>query len=107
MLPAVRRFPNVRFIHVNYAAGGPMVARRAARYAWACAKLWAQQSYLIAPGAYADEQNDIYFTETGAPTSSSYQQSGDFVWREFEKGEVVVNTQLNRGEFHPHRRVNS
>ncbi len=92
IMPAARRFPKVRFVHVNYAAGGPAITRRAARYSWACAKLWNHDAYLIAPGAYAGERDDIYFNETGPPQSDGYRESGGVVWREFEKGVVAVNT---------------
>ena len=50
VMPAARKFPQVRFVHANYAAGSAAVAHRAARYSWACAKLWGHEAYLIAPG---------------------------------------------------------
>lgn len=90
--PAAAKFPRVRFVHANYAGGGAATAHRAARFAWACAKLWNHESYLMAPGVWANERDGIYFTETGAPTSSGYQESGAVAWRAFEKGVVAVNT---------------
>jgi hypothetical protein len=91
VVPAARKFPHVRFVHANYPGGGPAMARRAARYSWACAKLWGQESYLIAPGAYSNERDEIYFTETGAPKTERYHQAAGVAWREFEKGIVAVN----------------
>jgi hypothetical protein len=91
VVPAARKFPHVRFVHVNYAGGGAALARRAARYSWACAKLWGHDSYLIAPGAYADEREEIYFTATGAPKTERYREAGDIAWRVFDKGIVAVN----------------
>lgn len=88
--PAAKAFPNVRFVHANYSGGGSALAHRAARYSWACAKLWGHDSYLIAPGNYSCEQDDIYFAETGAP-AGAYQEAGDVVWRVFERGVAAVN----------------
>jgi hypothetical protein len=105
VMPAARKFPHVRFVHANYAGGGPALARRAARYSWACAKLWDHQAYLIAPGAYSNERDEIYFTETGAPKTDGYQEAGGVVQREFEKG--VVELKSGQGYFYPHSRVNS
>lgn len=97
--PAARKFPKVRFVHVNYAAGGATLARRAARYSWAAARLFGHEAYLIAPGAYADERDEIYFTETGRPRAAKYSEAGGVVWREYEKGVVALNSGPGPGKI--------
>lgn len=92
VIPAARKFPNVRFVHVNYAAGGATLARRAARYSWAAARLFHHDAYLIAPGAYADERDEIYFNDPGKPVSTRYSEASGAVWREFENGVVAINS---------------
>ena len=94
VLPSARKFPHVRFVHVNYSAGGAAVARRAARYSWACAKVYGHDSYLIAPGAYANERDDIYFNVTGKP-EEPYKEEAGVVWRRYDRGVAAVN--FNRG----------
>ncbi len=89
--PAARKYPQVRFVHANYAAGASAVAHRAARFSWACAKLWGHDSYLISPAAYENERDPIYFTPTGRPKPEPYREQGDVIWRAFEKGIVAVN----------------
>lgn len=93
LAPAAQRFPKVRFVHVNYAAGTAPVVSRAIRYSWAVAKLWGHEAYLIAPGTPALERDEIYFQHTGkALPKQEVQQDGPVLWRSFEEGIVAINT---------------
>lgn len=96
VMPAALQFPNLRFVHVNYAT--PDSAPAAARYSWAVAKLWNHDAYLMAPDNASREQDPIYFTPTGAPLESSWLLDGDIVYRRFELGIAAINTS-------PHQRT--
>ncbi len=93
IVPAARRFPNVRFIHLNYAAGSEEEVRRAIRYSNCCARLWSQGAYLVGPSP-AGEVDDIYFTDPGAPRDQDYQEdvARGLAWRRYERGVVAVNS---------------
>jgi putative glycosyl hydrolase-like family 15 (GHL15) protein len=90
--PAAAQFPKVRFVHLNYAAGDPDTVRRAARYSFACARLWNHQSYLVAP-APAAEVEEIYFAELGRPVDKGYRENSaaNVAWREYQHAVVAIN----------------
>lgn len=90
ILPAARRYPKVRFVHVNYAAGSAAVIRRAAWYSYACAKLFGHEAYLVAPAAFALEESDCYFRALGKPLEPTYRETGRQVTRRFEGGTVGI-----------------
>jgi hypothetical protein len=90
ILPASRRFPNVRFVHLNYAAGSPELVRQAAFYSFACAKLFNHDAYLMAPGAAPLEEATCYFLPLGRPLEPTYQEASGRVSRRFEGGTVEI-----------------
>ena len=92
VVPAGLAHPQVRFVHVNYAAGDTATTRRAARYSWACAKMWDHASYLIVPGNPSGEEEEAYFIDTGLPNSEINVDPSGLVWRRFESGVVVLNS---------------
>ncbi|MBI4889373.1 MAG: hypothetical protein HY821_02030 [Acidobacteria bacterium] len=97
VLPAAKRFPNVRFVHVNYAT--PESAGPAARYSWAVSRLWDHTGYLMVPQRAELEQDPIYFNETGAPAETAWEQEGSVVSRLFEHGIVAMNSSAQPGKI--------
>jgi hypothetical protein len=93
VVPASRRFPGVKFVHLGYAAGPEERTRRAIAYNYAAAKLWDHGAYLVAESPLA-EQDMAYFSDLGRPLTATYAQDpGQGVaWREFEGGVVALNT---------------
>jgi hypothetical protein len=93
VIPASRRFPRVRFVHLGYAANPIEQTSRAIRYNYAAAKLWGHDAYLVTADARA-ERDDIYFTHLGAPLtwSCAYDAGRNVAWREFEGGIVALNS---------------
>ncbi len=90
--PAMRKFPRVRMVHVNYAAGLTQDVARARRYSLACARLFGQEAYTMVPGAPAAEEDDHYSLELGRPLGQRMEDSSQTIaWREFERGIVAVN----------------
>ena len=97
--PAMRKFPRVRMVHVNYATGATRAVARARRYSLACARLFGQEAYTMVPGAPAAEEDDHYGMELGRPIGQRVEDpSQSIAWREFERGIVAVN-----GSPHPAR----
>ena len=99
--PVSRRYPRVRFVHLNYATGDPKIIRRAITYSSACAKLFNHDAYLVAPGSEAQERHEIYFTGLGRPVTASYRELTDqgVAWREYEKGIVAINSGNSTAEI--------
>lgn len=97
IMPVAARYPRVRFVHLNYAAGGPAPVRRAISYSYACAKLFNHDAYVVAPGLEAGERDEIYFSDLGKPVSPTYQDKPDegVAWREYERGIVAINSGVN------------
>jgi len=93
VMPASRRFPKVKFVHLNYAAGEPATVRRAIHFSFACARLWGHQSYLVVPKAPALEADEIYFKDIGEPADSSFREDRDagLAWRAYQKAVVALN----------------
>jgi len=93
VIPASRRFPRVRFVHLGYAAGSIEQTSRAIRYNYAAAKLWNHDAYLVTADPRA-EQDEVYFAELGRPLTASYvhEKSKNIAWREFEGGIVALNS---------------
>lgn len=93
--PASQRFPEVRFVHLGYAAGPGTDTHRAIVYNYAAAKLWDHSAYLIAPNPAA-EQDYVYFADLGPPLTATFAQDpvSGVAWREFEDGVVALNTGL-------------
>ena len=93
--PALRRFPGVRMIHANYAAGAAPDVARARRYSLACARLFGQEAYTIVPGLPSGEEDDHYAADLGKPLGPLREDPGQSVaWRPFERGVVAVNSSL-------------
>lgn len=93
VVPASRRFPSVKFVHLGYAAGPEERACRAIVYNHAAAKLWDHGAYLVAESPVA-EQDKAYFSDLGRPLTATYAQvpGQGVAWREFEGGVVALNT---------------
>ena len=91
VMPAQRKFTNVRMVHVNYAGGSPEEIRRAHRYSYACATILGHQAYLIVPSAPASEEDSIYFTDLGAAEYYWREEPGGVVWRRFQRGVAAIN----------------
>ncbi len=90
--PAMRKFPRVRMVHVNYAAGATRDVARARRYSLACARVFGQEAYTMVPGAPAAEEDDHYAMDLGRPIGQRMDDSSQSIaWREFERGIVAVN----------------
>lgn len=90
ILPPARRYPKVRFVHLNYAAGSAATIRQAALYSYACAKLFGHEGYLVAPAAFQWEESDCYFQRLGQPLEPAYREAGGRVTRRFEGGTVGI-----------------
>jgi hypothetical protein len=90
VLAAQRQFPDVRFVHVNYAAAP---AEGAAVYSYAAAKLFGHESYLIVPGDSASEEHDVYSADLGKPLTAGYEEdaAAGAVWRRYEFGAVAIH----------------
>ncbi len=89
--PALKTFPKVTMIHVNYAAGPPDEIARAVVYSFCCAKLFGHESYLIAPSDAESERNRTYFEALGAPAGDRVEEpGGTVIWRPYDQGTVVV-----------------
>ncbi len=86
---AQKKFPNVRFVHVNYAAAP---SPDAAVYSFAAAKLFGHESYLIVPGNAQAEENAVYSTVLGRPLTASFEEDlvAGAAWRRFENGVVAI-----------------
>lgn len=93
VIPAARKFPNVRFVHLGYAAGTGEEIRRAIRYNYAAAKLWNHESYLVTQNSKLEE-DDIYFKQPGRALSRRYESSEleGAAWREFETATIAINS---------------
>lgn len=91
--PAKRRYPGVKFAHLNYAAGDNAAVRRAIRFSFACARLWDDSSYLVSP-ASSDEGNEVYSRDLGEPLGPAYSEDRTLgiAWREYPGGIVAVNS---------------
>ena len=86
---AERKFPHVRFVHVNYAHG---TSPRAAMYSYAAAKLFGHESYLIVPSDSQAEQHAVYRSSLGRPLTASFEEdlAAGAAWRRFERGTVAI-----------------
>ncbi len=90
--PALRKFPRVRMVHVNYASGATRDVMRARRYSYACARLFGQEAYTIVPGSPAAEEDDLYASALGRPVGAYVEDPAQSIaWREFERSVVAVN----------------
>lgn len=90
--PAARKFPRVRMVHVNYAAGAADEVSRARRYALACARLFGQEAYTIVPGHPESEEDEMYSSVLGRPLGRLEEDARQSIaWRPFEHGVVAVN----------------
>ncbi|MBI4876680.1 MAG: hypothetical protein HY822_18750 [Acidobacteria bacterium] len=94
VVAAARRYPSVRFVHLNYAAGDEGMVRRAVRYSYACARLWGHESYLTAPAGFTHEEDDVYFSDLGDPLGATYEENrtAGVAWRLYQRGLVAINT---------------
>ena len=94
VLPAVQRYPHIRFVHLNYAAGQRAVIQRAISYSYACAKLFQHDAYLVTPGLDSAERDEIYFSDLGNAVSPTYYERTEqcVAWREYQKGIVAINS---------------
>lgn len=90
--PASLHFPQVRFVHLGYAAGTTEQVQRAILYNFAAAKLWNHDAYLTSPQV-SPQMHDIYFRRLGQPLHASPQHddAAQLAWREFEGGVVALN----------------
>ena len=91
-LPALRKFPKVQMVHVNYAAGSAAEIRRAHRYAYVTARILGHDAYLIVPSSARAEEDPIYFTELGQPEDHWREEPGGVIWRKFQHGIAAVNS---------------
>ena len=90
--PALRKFPRVRMVHANYAAGSTRDVARARRYSLACARLFGQDAYTIVPGAPAEEEDESYAASLGRPLGQFMEDPAQSIaWRKFERGVVALN----------------
>lgn len=90
--PAALRFPQVRFVHLGYAAGTAEQMQRAILYNYAAAKLWNHDAYLMHPHV-SPQIDDIYFRDLGRPLHADprYDDAAQLAWRTFEGGIVALN----------------
>ena len=86
---AERKFPHVRFVHVNYAH---RTSPRAAMYSYAAAKLFGHESYLIVPTNAQAEEHAVYQSSLGRPLTASFEENAaaGAAWRRFEGGTVAI-----------------
>lgn len=91
ILTAQKKYPRVRFVHVNYAAPGD---KHALMYSYAGAKLFNHDAYLIMPANSSEEQSAVYATDLGRPLTASYEQdaAAGAAWRRFERGVVGLHS---------------
>ena len=99
VMTAQRRWPRVRFVHVNYAANGD---KHALLYGYAAAKLFNHEAYLILPADSAAEESPAYGSDLGRPLTDSYEQDAEagVAWRRYERGVVAINS--GKGEYTIH-----
>lgn len=83
ILPAARKYPNLRFVHVNYAAAGAPLTSNAALHGYVGGKLFGHDAYLIVPGSPAEEESGVYSSGLGRPKGELVERI-DLVAREFE-----------------------
>ena len=83
----------MRFIHLNYAVGDPGEIERVKSYAFAAAKLWNHDSYVVVPEAHGEEYPG-YFVDLGKPLTAKCEEDVErgLAWREFEKGMVAISS---------------
>ncbi len=92
ILPALRKYPKVQMVHVNYAGGSAAEIRRAHRYSHVYATILGHRSYLIVPRAPASEEDQVYFADLGQPLDYWHEDSYGVVWRRFERGVAAINS---------------
>ncbi|MCC6590542.1 MAG: hypothetical protein IT168_27870 [Bryobacterales bacterium] len=90
ILKPARRYPNVKFVHLNYAGGNAETVRRAAIYSYCCAKLFNHQSYLMCFQDNGWERADCYFQDLGKPVDTVYREEGGRVSRRYERATVAI-----------------
>ena len=93
VVPAGRRYPRTRFVHINYVQGDESTCERAVRFGFACAKLWDHLSFVAPPGVQSALPSDVYFRDLGDPLSPSYEEdrSAGVAWRRYQNGVVALN----------------
>lgn len=98
ILPAARKYPNVRFVHVNYAAAGAPLTSNAALYGYVGGKLFGHDAYLIVPGSPAEEVSGVYSTGLGRPKGELVERM-DLVVREFEHAVIGFRIEAGAKQF--------
>ena len=92
ILKPAAKYPLVRFVHLNYAAGAPELTARALRYSHAGVHIFGHTPYLVVPEDWRRETGDVYFHSLGKPLAARYvEEPGGVVWRAYENGVVALN----------------
>ena len=87
VLPAAKKYPHVRFVHVNYASAGAVLTEKAAQHSFVGAKLYGHDSYLIVPSSPESEESPVYGYDLGRPMGQIVEEAG-IVGREYERAVV-------------------
>jgi hypothetical protein len=88
ILSASRRYPNVRFVHLNYADGTDTAQFETIV---ATARLFDEDAYVAAPDLNRTLFSDLYFLNLGKPRSD-IRRNEQTATRTFEHGRVVVTS---------------
>lgn len=83
-LPAARRYPRVRFVHLNYASDAyttPIVA---------IARLYGQDAFVAQSDVTSTAREHAYFVDLGKPRGAIVRR-GNTAVREFANGMIAVN----------------
>jgi hypothetical protein len=75
---------------VAYPVNREAIDKPAIHYGYVAAKLWGHDSYSHNP-TVRFSQDEIFFTDLGAPLGQSYEERDGVVLRYYEKGVVVLN----------------
>ncbi len=91
IMPALRTFPKVRMVHLNYACGTAEEIRRAQRYSYAYSLILGHEGYLVVPDSAIAEEGEAYFTNLGPAQDYWREEPSGVVWRRFQYGVAAVN----------------
>jgi hypothetical protein len=82
ILPVAERFPDVRFVHLNYGSNVESIV--------ATALLFGQEAFVASQDVTDTLFSDLYFVDSGKPTGP-IQRDGLTWTRAFERGRVIVS----------------
>jgi hypothetical protein len=88
IVPAQRRFPTVRFVHLNYV---DELEPEAITWVLAIARLYDAEAFVADPDLAGGGSGESYFEDFGAPAARVEVVGGKAAYRLFERGIVFAN----------------